>query len=349
MQTLTKGKTSLISESRKKTKIQKREDLVKDLARTLNKHQNEDVPDTHSALDIIGSYIKSHMPYQDVANQGEAKPHSNYTEMTTDGNIIEIPKRNRRGRKPKNRVVHPLRELRLKRGMTLEEVAQATSLSPSYLSRLESGSRRLNVDTIEKLSRVLSCRVEDLVKISNPTHQLRIQRPGEALYALHSQAKTEPQGRHYVPETPSSKESDIPSNHIPIYETEASSGSIDFSRPYQTTSCPANLIGIPGACGYIVNTNAMTPKYNTGDRVLIHPGKPLVPGNPALIITKKNTLVLGEFVGWRHVSELDQKFQPVNDRHGNKTIRTLLNLSNINLKRLFPMPQGVKCLFPLTK
>src|SRR3990167_1491006 len=82
---------------------------------------------------------------------------------TPEGNLIPVPTRNRRGRKGSRTGSHPLRDIRLSRDMTLEELAEVSGLSPSYLSRLESGSRRLNVDTINRLSDALRCEPSDLL------------------------------------------------------------------------------------------------------------------------------------------------------------------------------------------
>lgn len=56
-----------------------------------------------------------------------------------------------------------LRTLRLQRGFTLEELASLADLCPSYISRLENGTRRLNADILQKLAHGLRCSVADLV------------------------------------------------------------------------------------------------------------------------------------------------------------------------------------------
>lgn len=56
-----------------------------------------------------------------------------------------------------------LRDQRLKRGLSLVELSRLTGLSASYLSRLESGSRRLNSDIIKTISETLLCEPADLL------------------------------------------------------------------------------------------------------------------------------------------------------------------------------------------
>ena len=62
---------------------------------------------------------------------------------------------------------HPLRELRLKRGYTLRELAKITQLSASYLARIEGATRRLNDDLIKRLCVALACSPAELLPYKN--------------------------------------------------------------------------------------------------------------------------------------------------------------------------------------
>jgi transcriptional regulator with XRE-family HTH domain len=62
------------------------------------------------------------------------------------------------------RVRRRLRELRLQRGMTLEEVAVRANIDISTLSRLESGKRRLALDHLPRLAEALSVSTDDLLR-----------------------------------------------------------------------------------------------------------------------------------------------------------------------------------------
>ncbi len=64
-----------------------------------------------------------------------------------------------------------LKFLRKKNGYTLETLAKATNISISYLSRLESGSRRLNTDLIRRLSHAFGCEPSELLQdVSHDKH-----------------------------------------------------------------------------------------------------------------------------------------------------------------------------------
>ena len=56
-----------------------------------------------------------------------------------------------------------LRGLREERGLSLDEVAAAAGMSPSTLSRLETGKRRLAVDHLAPLARALGVSVDELL------------------------------------------------------------------------------------------------------------------------------------------------------------------------------------------
>jgi transcriptional regulator with XRE-family HTH domain len=57
-----------------------------------------------------------------------------------------------------------LRELRIQRGLTLEEVAYKAQMDVSMLSRLESGKRRLALDHLPRLADALCVSTDELVR-----------------------------------------------------------------------------------------------------------------------------------------------------------------------------------------
>lgn len=68
-----------------------------------------------------------------------------------------------------------LKYLRKRSGYTLEALSEVTSISISYLSRLESGSRRLNTDLIRRLSHAFACDPAELLQ--ETSHDSRIITP----------------------------------------------------------------------------------------------------------------------------------------------------------------------------
>src|SRR6202008_4964177 len=66
------------------------------------------------------------------------------------------------------RVRQRLRELRMQRGLTLEDVAARTSIDISTLSRLESGKRRLAVEHLPRLAQALSVSTDEVLRTPDP-------------------------------------------------------------------------------------------------------------------------------------------------------------------------------------
>ncbi len=62
-----------------------------------------------------------------------------------------------------------LRELRVQRGLTLQEVGHRAGIDVSTLSRLESGKRRLALDHLPRLARALSVSTDELLQPSPPS------------------------------------------------------------------------------------------------------------------------------------------------------------------------------------
>ena len=56
-----------------------------------------------------------------------------------------------------------LRALRTARGLSLDQLAELTNMSPSTLSRLETGRRRLAIDHLVTLGRALDATVDELL------------------------------------------------------------------------------------------------------------------------------------------------------------------------------------------
>lgn len=63
----------------------------------------------------------------------------------------------------KNIVALNVRDLRIKAGLTQEELSAKAGLSPGYIARLESQPQNVTLDVIEKLASVLSSPVEKIV------------------------------------------------------------------------------------------------------------------------------------------------------------------------------------------
>jgi transcriptional regulator with XRE-family HTH domain len=81
-------------------------------------------------------------------------------DFTFDNNVSDTEA----GKRKKDSSMTHLKYLRKRNGYTLEALSEITGISISYLSRLESGSRRLNTDLIRRLSHAFSCEAAELLQ-----------------------------------------------------------------------------------------------------------------------------------------------------------------------------------------
>ena len=56
-----------------------------------------------------------------------------------------------------------LKEIRLARGMTQEQLANICGLEQSRIARYESGKREPDLDTLRKLAEALDCTLDELI------------------------------------------------------------------------------------------------------------------------------------------------------------------------------------------
>lgn len=173
---------------------------------------------------------------------------------------------------------HPLRDLRLQRGYTLEELAELTRLSPSYLSRLESGSRRLNADILQRLALVLSCHPGDLLPHDSHTSK-------------------------FVPQSSWTKEGSMgTSQDLPLYCLEKKSdGSLilDVSSAKEWVNRPPEMTGVANAFAFSIEDQGVSPRYGKQDRIFAHPARSLTPECHMLAVNANDEAFVGQFLGWR--------------------------------------------------
>ena len=73
----------------------------------------------------------------------------------------------------------------------------------------------------------------------------------------------------------------------------------------------------------------MSPRYRRGDKVLVHPGRPLTPRATAVVITSTQDVIMGEFIAWRHITELtDGEAQPPANDPSSEYVLELLQYSS---------------------
>lgn len=189
------------------------------------------------------------------------------------------PLKNKLLTRKRKRSRHPLREKRIRAGFTLEELAELTALSPSYLSRLESGSRRLNADVLQKLALVLSCHPGDLLPHSSHSNK----------FTHWNQPAAAPEGPVAI---------NYPQD-LPFYEIkESADHGLHFGDATEWVTRPPELMEAPGAFAFSVRGESVSPWLSGKDRIFAHPTRPLSTACSVLVVTHDNQVVLGEFIEW---------------------------------------------------
>lgn len=62
-------------------------------------------------------------------------------------------------------ILNNIAEIRKKKGLTVRQLEYKTGISKSTLSRLENNETKLYLELLEKISKALDCRVQDLFDI----------------------------------------------------------------------------------------------------------------------------------------------------------------------------------------
>lgn len=173
----------------------------------------------------------------------------------------------------RKRTNHPLRELRVRAGFTLEDLASAINSSPSYLSRLESGARRLNSDTIEQLSKALSCSPAELLPKSTYGTP--------ATYGTASTSSRAANTNQIV--------------DLPVYAIDGSkeTGMLFLDAPVHWASRPPELLGINDAFACVIQNTRWFPRYFDGEILFVHPTAPLRPGVTMILVDHEDVVYLG--------------------------------------------------------
>ncbi|MDD5585610.1 MAG: S24 family peptidase [Alphaproteobacteria bacterium] len=209
--------------------------------------------------------------------------------------------------------VNPIRTLRLARGLSLQQLAEAAGTSKSQIDKLEKGVRRLTVDWMVRLAKPLGCDPRDLIPASSTGHptgvipaKAGIQRPASAGHVSQKQkmqtksAGLFPQTAHrHAPLDSRLRGNDARRATLPVLS--AARGGKDQEMfladgPIDQTPRPPYLEHVKDAYAIYVTGNSMTPMYRPRQLLFVHPYKPPSPGSGVVIIKKNGAVLIKEFV-----------------------------------------------------
>ena len=205
------------------------------------------------------------------------------TPSVMDLNELEKKKSSVRKRKRWD-ATQPLRDLRLLKGLTLDELADQAEVSTSYLSRLESGSRRLNVDIITKLAKSLDCHPGDLLAIDNPVNRTIM----EGVKTLSSK-NVHPSNEN------------LAVRDLPVFEYKKNKVDLNSAIDWRLRS--NELMGDNNGLMIYIGNDDFAPRYKKQELVMVSTIKSISPQCSVVIVTNNNELILAEFIKWQIVGK----------------------------------------------
>lgn len=176
-------------------------------------------------------------------------------------------------RNGKNRAMSRIREIRKARGMTLKQLADQIGVTEVSASRYEKEDQRLTLPLLHKIAAALDCTPADLMgeaggdsgpapKPPVPTHDVDLASirdlPGVTTMA----------------------------RDLPVQGTAAGGDNGDFELNGQTVDYvrrPPALAGLANAFAIYLVGDSMEPRFEAGNLLFVHPGRPVSPGCDVLI------------------------------------------------------------------
>jgi transcriptional regulator with XRE-family HTH domain len=192
-----------------------------------------------------------------------------YDQMTSP----EVRPNDKAGRKKKDAPITHLKYLRKRSGYTLETLSEITSISISYLSRLESGSRRLNTDLIRRLSHAFSCDPAELLQ--EVSHESRLVTPVEF-----SRRRRELFGRD---------------NGVPLYcvaqeENDSSKMTIRICSPAEWRQRPVELVSKTEVFA-IKAENHFLPYFTASSTLYLESSGNLAPESTVVVLNRGKVMI----------------------------------------------------------
>jgi SOS-response transcriptional repressor LexA len=174
-----------------------------------------------------------------------------------------------------------LREL----GRSQKDLAQALGVEPPRVTEILRGDRRVQPSEWQPLAVFLELPMAQIA--ANLGIELSGFAGGKPAARRGPATEKSPAAPHAPLEAPPGFAA-LPARDLPIYGAAEGGGGVMIldSDPIEYGERPANLLGVRGAYGVYIVNDSMAPAYEQGDKVHVHPGRPLKPGRDALFIAE---------------------------------------------------------------
>ena len=173
-----------------------------------------------------------------------------------------------------------IKDWRVKRGWSMQKLAEASATTRSQIDKLERGERRLTVDWMQRLAGPLGCAPAELL-------------PDDG---SNTRSSMPPEGRLIPVRSAARGGAD--------QEMFLEDGPIDY-RP-----CPAFIQHVNEAYAIYVIGQSMTPMYRPGQLLYVNPHKPLLPGRGVVIAKHSRAVIIKELVRQTAFGLVVREYQP---------------------------------------
>jgi phage repressor protein C with HTH and peptisase S24 domain len=167
------------------------------------------------------------------------------------------------------------------KALSQAELARAVGVSRVAVSQWESGSTFPTYDRLAAIAQALDMTIGDFIRDPQP----RPARPASLPIQTPPVQQSPPKAVEIPPllEMPR----DLPVRGIAACSSADGAFQVDGHTVDYVRRPPA-LNGIPEAYGIYISGDSMTPKYNPGDLILVHPGRPARPGDYVVLAIQED-------------------------------------------------------------
>ena len=167
-----------------------------------------------------------------------------------------------------------LKEMRQRRGLSMEALAQLAGTTASQINKLEKRQRRLTDDWLVKLSRALQCNPEDLIDATAKHLPRRLERAAEHVL---------------LPEcTLSAIDQDGPAAGVGHFR-DHTVFRVDWLKALSSNSYDKLIV-------YVVEDDSMEPTLRSGDHILVEPVGDRMRGDGIYVIKMRSGLAIKRIV-----------------------------------------------------
>lgn len=163
-----------------------------------------------------------------------------------------------------------IKEIRMRRGMSLSELSELTGFTRSELHKLEKGVRRIRTDHLPALAKALRCDPEEL---------------------LHPELAEELVGYRLKYGEGQTTPAESATADLPVYGTLQDNGSftMDEENPNALVNRPASLKSVKNAYAVYMPTSALEPQVPVASLMYVSPVMPARPGDVAIVRHENKT------------------------------------------------------------